>query len=79
MSFPPPTHVYEPRWFPLRDDLLSVGELKESWPSVRLSFEFGPWHWRIRPRVYADDMTHTYVAEWLGLKAELYGPDRKRR
>lgn len=79
MSYLARDHVRETRWFPMADDDLSLRDLQASWPSIRLAFEFGPWHWRIRPRLYVDDITHTYVVEWLAVKAEVYGPDRRDR
>jgi hypothetical protein len=34
---------------------------RQTWPSLKITFQLLPWHWKIRPRFYADD-----VEGWLG-------------
>ncbi len=48
-----------------RDDLVN-------WPTLRIRLELLPWHWRILPRLYHDDVQWWSLmrAEWICVEIE---------
>lgn len=43
-----------------------------TWPSLKLHLQLAPWHWRLVPFWYRDDVSPTYLSlSWLMAEVEL--------
>lgn len=47
-------------------------EWREYLPCARLKLLVTPWHWRMRPYFWLDDLSFSFSVRWLFIEIEVY-------